>query len=589
MIAALGGCAPSEVVIDLPRLPEGVDRVAVLLLESGGAVVAASGLVPAGAAAQRFDVTEDDDLAAAWVVGHDARSLPGSLRPDAETLVADRLRVAVGLERALPAPAWVGRGARDGQVMAVSTSSEVAPPLTADWLSRCPLVLPTGKGLVDIGCKEQACPATAEQVGCQIVIDASACTYGRAVIALSSDGALSVDPASQLGACDGGAAGPLPGSRVLSCDFRRGSTCPVTLYPEATGPRFALEEVVVGDVQVTRPDFARPPFGALPGAATSGERLFVSALDTAVDKAACVDVPGRLVVVDTPSRAVVSTSGAPPCLLHLVDDPAAARGVSQVLGVSRGASGWALGRFDADGRRVSGRALGLSPDAVVVDLAVDPRTAAQPELLLLVRTATTTFVQLRDARTLEARAAFALGPIDARSPILTPTLFAVLEDDADQLWVYDRGRGTRTLFYDVRGNNPDEGMARARAFGADFVITASTRLGGVKVARPGMLRADPSRPFEGHLQAYGVGPWAADPSLLLVGLTGIFDDFRLGLMPERTEAYVTLFDPGRVALLPHMMQVGRGPVEHVLGTPEGEGVWVTLPWESKVVYVRPPR
>ena len=49
---------------------------------------------------------------------------------------------------------------------------------------------------------------------------------------------------------------------------------------------------------------------------------------------------------------------------------------------------------------------------------------------------------------------------------------------------------------------------------------------------------------------------------------------------------MTLFDPERARVLPNMLRVGRGPVDHLLAVEGDLGLWVTLPWESKVVYVR---
>lgn len=577
-------CGPAEVVVSLPIVPAGIDRVAVLLTNADGQVISASGLVPVTAEAQRFEVedgVEEEDVRGAWVIGHDLGSLPSGLRPDADTLSRDALTAAVSAGRQLGTPAWVARGGRVEDTVRVDTTTASAPAVSAPWLSRCPLVFPRGRGVADLSCKEQTCPITVEQVGCTLVIDATSCTYGRVVAQISSDGALSVDPASQLGACDAGSPGVEPGSLELSCDLRRPQPCDIVLYPQSEAPQFQVTDVVLSPRSTTRADFVRPPYGFVHGAAVSGPHLFVSELALGAERGTCRGVSSELHVVDTRTRTRVLTATAPDCLVHLV--PGMDEG--EVLGVYADA-GWHVARFDTLGHARGAVAIDLPASAEIMGITTDTRSSSRPELMLVARTASGAVALLVDARTFAASARFSLGLIDPRSPLLTSTGFTVLDEGNDQLGYYQRDTGVRTRFVDIRGNNPDEGMGVALAFGADYVVTAAGRQGGVKVVRPGLIRADPSRPYEDWTQPYGVATWPGDPSRLMVGMTGIFDDDELDVPRDHNEAYVTLFDPVRVRILPNMLRVGRGPVEHLLAVEGDPGLWLTLPWESKVVYVR---
>ena len=123
-------CAPAEVVVSLPIVPAGIDRVAVLLTNADGQVISASGLVPVTAEAQRFEVedgVEEEDVRGAWVIGHDLVSLPSGLRPDADTLSRDALTAAVSAGRQLGTPAWAARGARVEDTVRVDTTTASAP------------------------------------------------------------------------------------------------------------------------------------------------------------------------------------------------------------------------------------------------------------------------------------------------------------------------------------------------------------------------------------------------------------------------------------------------------------------------------
>lgn len=584
LVLSLGACGPGEVVVSLPIVPEGVDRVAVLLTDAGGQIISASGLVPVTAEAQRFEVqdgVEEEDIRGAWVIGHDLVSLPSGLRPDADTLSRDALTVAVEAGRQLGKPAWVAQGVREADQVRVDTTTAMAPAVSAPWLSRCPLIFARGRGVADLSCKEQTCPVTVEQLGCTLVIDATSCTYGRAVVQISSDGALSVDPTSQLGACDAGSPGVEPGSVELSCDLRRPQRCDIVLYPLSEAPQFEATEVVLSPRSTTRSEFVRPPFGFVHGAAVSGSSLFVSELALGAEPGTCRGVSSDLHVVDTRTRARVLTATAPDCLVHLA--PAVSDG--EVLGIYA-EDGWHVARFDTQGRMRGAIALELPPDAEVMGVTTDPRSANSPELMLVARTSSGGVAVLVDARTLAPRARFELGAVDPRSPHLTSAGFTVLDETNDQLGFYQRDTGVRTRFVDIRGNNPDEGMGRSLPFGADYVVTAAGRQGGVKVARLGEIRADPARPYEDWVQPYGLALWPADPTRLMVGLTGLFDESRLDLPRDHNDAYVTLFDPERARVLPNMLRVGRGPVDHLLAVEGDPGLWLTLPWESKVVYVR---
>jgi hypothetical protein len=580
----LAACGPGEIVVSLPIAPAGIDRVAVLLTGADGQVISASGLVPVTAEAQRFEVqdgVEAEDVRGAWVIGHDLVSLPSGLRPDADTLSRDALTVVVSAGRQLGPPAWVARGERVEDTVRVDTTTAMAPAVSAPWLSRCPLIFARGRGVADLSCKEQTCPITVEQVGCTLVIDASSCTYGRVVAQISSDGALSVDPTSQLGACDAGSPGVEPGSLELSCDLRRPQPCDIVLYPLSDTPQFEVTEVVLSPRATTRSDFVRPPYGFVHGAAVTGPHLVVSELSLGAEPGTCRGVASELHVVDTRTQTRVLTATAPDCLVHLA--PALSDG--EVLGIYADA-GWHVARFDTQGRMHGAVALELDAAAEVVGVTTDPRSASGPELMLVARTASGGVALLVDARTLAPRGRFDLGAVDPRSPHLTPAGFTVLDETNDQLGFYQRDTGVRTQFVDIRGNNPDEGMGRSLPFGGDYVVTAAGRLGGVKVARLGEIRADPARPYEDWVQPYGLAPWPADPTRLMVGLTGLYDEDRLDLPRDHNDAYVTLFDPERARVLPNMLRVGRGPVDHLLAVEGAPGLWLTLPWESKLVYVR---
>lgn len=594
-------CAPR---VDSPPVPEGVAWLAWIETEEA-TVVESTPLLPYEAA--RPFALYAEPAPERFLVGFTEDTLaPVTARVDPATFARAPLSAPAMCAPTLPAADWwVGFSAGGTPI---EGAPDPAPALTAPWLvEACPAAEPEDL-LLEISCLPAPCLQAVLPTGtCSAELDLAAC--GLTSIELVRDpfgGACAIVPPEW--AC-APLADPPPDAAVgLSCrlplvDGDR--TCRVVAYVRAEASALALDEVVVDrrtvveDPQVELPSvlerfshinpedaFRSVAFGL---AIDAEGAPWVSTVEGR-DEVDCTTPrsprAGRLQRFDPASLERVGSSTAPPCLQALLPDPEPTRG--RLLGLHVEDDGWAVSRFDAQGRVIATERLpdsGPTRDVWTAGLLHAPARASDAGLVVaLSRTTPERRVDLYELsatdlsvvrrRAVEAVTTYrvTLGPdgrlraglsgadrwlarLDLDEPgrdVLVPLERPLLRDNVAFMDVVAHG--------DVDAYALSRDMTSVRIH--DGVEQVSTTY------------------FERATQAVRLGPWPADPTRLAhVGLSRTPD--------SRWEALLYLVDPARRRLLPGHVVIGEGVATEMRADANG-WLWVLLGWSGELVRVALP-
>ncbi len=111
-----------------------------------------------------------------------------------QTLLNSSLRPAALHDPVLPAPFWSAETTDFSGSTALASKDAGDLRLTADWLPRCPQVIPEGKSaLVDLRCAPYPCEVQPVQDGCNITIDLQACGFSTFNVEIDGRGEGIVD------------------------------------------------------------------------------------------------------------------------------------------------------------------------------------------------------------------------------------------------------------------------------------------------------------------------------------------------------------------------------------------------------------
>lgn len=297
LLLGLVACGPERIPLS-GAFPEDVRHVGAILVNGSGSLVGATPVLPFDGDGLEVE-TSATGIEEAWVFGWTDTQLANRL-PDAPAGQAERLGFADADSPRLPVPSWSGRSRPAGA--ALSTLSPV-PALTVGWLDRCPsLHEPDERLRVEIRCGSLACEQRYQQVGCDIDLQMSLCSFSNVGVRVASDGRLV--PQTGLPCESATPTPPAVGSIVCG-------GCVIDLYPQPLAELPNLERVALSladrDESVTAE--SRPYGGELDSLALLGDRVHAVAVDRCSSDPNGMMPKARLTVVDVPPALPFSPVG----------------------------------------------------------------------------------------------------------------------------------------------------------------------------------------------------------------------------------------------------------------------------------------
>lgn len=535
-----------------------------------------------------------------------------------------------GTQGRLPVPSHVWRATEDGTLREVDVSQ--APPLTADWVGTCQL--PTL--FMDTDCQNSPCSLSGFSDGapidCSGRLEAEGCTVRALDYVFDASGRWLSATLRQAGdvlpcASEGS---PSPGAQRMRCRDDA-SSCQVDLYTERSPMNLQVENLQLLDVQPQYPGPAFPPHGGyitgLAPGPSDGEVWVAHRgggfTDVRCDRARPAFVqrmgPDPVTGAPTPRGEPLA---APDCL-HLLRSAEDGGFFGAFLGPQER---WHWGYFDPAGRPV--RSVPLTDTAV-------PRFTATAANRVDGRWV----VALTDLRSREQRAeedgtdgddplvsqgvsvradagARLVGPKPLAFQRSTATrVYALVEDaDGNILFAVEDDELHRAdpetlgpvalAFAPSIGTTPGVGRLESephhlfRIPGRDgylALVTSSTRYGEDGVFRlSGVVhRLEDDRHRSSHFflgapaDATRALPFFDRPELVLMGMHLLDEEATMD--PERqpqVRAILARFDLRRPGFEPAWVEVGDGPVTHLVQAQDGS-VWGTLGWSGQVIRAWP--
>lgn len=559
-------CADPELQI-AATLPEDTQFVAAIFYDSGDQAIGGTGLVP-------FPSNRVIDLERPApepeVVRVDVHGFQSGLVPEEQLLNLDGgpLRPAQNGEPSLPLANYyaVARGAPWR-----AQPNEGPPPLTADWLPRCPQLF-TGQDRVvfDVRCAPQFCPAERPvQTACTFRHDLTPCDLGVVELGIDGSGALVELPSSRE--CRG-TSGPSEALRSFECDG-----CRIDLYARPSAARvtpLSIDKVQLFPVTPIDKVPEAPHEGYLSDLLIEGERLVVSHRRGLRNGSGCSQVSNGSAIefVDKGSLEPIGTASVAGCLTRLTDDPAG----PGFLGITRRPSGSYLLRFDDDGTIQQSQLLSPDYQGIPSDLL---STADPPRVVLAVRAngARTSTVVVFDGLDF---AELARVPIDSRVESLGPgpDRLVVIGDNGNFHYL-DPERGVL-----VGGVTIGTGLGVGKKADELLFLPQAERLlaldGGDRSGVTVTTKTDPVASTAFYLDnavTVAAALWQPryDRALVSVVLRG-----------GRHTASLALFDVLESRFLPEAFDVGEGPLTRMVTDQDGR-VYGLFPWSAEVAQITP--
>lgn len=558
--AALTACGPPRVPLE-GAIPEDARWVSALMLDGGGEVVSASGLLAfdGGSVETRVpgEVTEE-----VWVFGWTEEQIAPLRTPttDPEIPVVPRS----GLEPALPLPVYGGRSRPAGERLA---PLDPVPDLTTAWLPRCPTVVEESQEMVvDLRCGSLACSGRFGQRGCAIELGLGVCTFPDMTVRVGGDGELSL--AGEPGCQPASVLFPAAGAAV--CDG-----CAIDLYvrDRTSPPPLPRAEAVVADA-ADPAGWSRPPYDApLRALAGYGDRVYAAVAP------ACRTQPagGTIHAFERADTLRIDRAGAPARLPDACGPTRLAAGEAGVFSAGTSTSGVWIARLDRDGRPVQRWFRTMPVPVQVLGLEL----LDQADRLAVVATdedAEASRLWILRARDLAlvSEHALPLRPSGGLAELDGAVILVALGGRVD---IFAPGDGA------VQGNvvlGTGEGVSNTFHLliplgGARFAGVAASGRSGIHVARVGMVE-NVGYPFQRAMRLTGLLPTPGEVVPTHPAVAAGFGS-----------------EPGQPAVLVRVAptEVRFWPVDHVVGTGplidlhlDDRGfVWGALPAEGKVIRI----
>jgi hypothetical protein len=565
IVCGVWACSDDRAVLT-GALPETTRYVAAVIYDGEGAPIAGTPLSPyvAGKSIEVSQSGIESDPETGALYAWDEGVIPADLlfaRDDSPVALADPT------DPILPAPSWYGVGSVVGDRTDVDPL-EVAPELTAPWLPRCPLLLPSGSRIyADIRCVPRRCLARApSQSGCAIVHDLEPCGLGAVGFAVDGRGVLRPATDFAMLHCEA-AIGPPEAAIAYAC-----MGCRVDVYVEpAIAPErpFELGEVDLYPGLPVLEENDEPDFdGYLGDLAIVGEQLVVSSYDGSTSEDACREAAraSRLHFLDRQTFEIVRTATAAGCLKRIAGDPFGA-GVYATDGPGR-----TLYRFDANGRVLEQADLPLPQNRGVSELSsfADP-----PRLWLGLRgrEGVGSIIRVFD-EDLETPLREVPNREKLRTLVAGPSgIVAAGYDGLLDFMAIGTGEVVGSVNVGTGTGIGNEAHALVFVPGADrYLVIDGTDNSGIHVSSMAMTGAATIEYAHDAILTGGVA-WPPDPGLALIG-------FFEREAPHR--AFVALFDGRSSHFLPDTWEIGTGPVLGMTADDRGR-IYAILPSLGRVV------
>lgn len=565
-VLGLLACADPKLKI-AAALPEETQFVAAIFYDSGDQATGGTALVPLPAN-RIIDV--EQTAPEAEVVRVDVHAFRSGLVPEELLLRLDErsLRPAQNGEPSLPLADYyaVARGSPWS-----AQPAEGPPPLTADWLPRCPqLFTERDRVVFDVRCAPQYCRGAAPiQAACTYQHDLTACDLGVVELGIDGNGAFVELPSS--GECRG-SSGPGEALRSFECDG-----CRVDLYSRPYDSRvtpLSIDKAQLFPVTPIDRLPEAPHEGYLSDLLIEGERLVVSHRRGLRNGSSCSQASSGSAIefIDKGSLQPIGTASVAGCLTRLTDDPAG----PGFLGITRRPSGNYLLRFGGEGTIEQSQLLSPDYQGIPADLL---STNDPPRVVLAVRAngARTSTVVVYDGVDL---AELARVPIDSRVESLGPGPdgLVVIGDNGNFRYL-DAERGVL-----VGGVTIGTGLGVGKKVDELLFLPQAERLlaidGGDRSGITVTTKNDPVAATVFYLDnavSVAAARWQPryDRALVSVVQRG-----------GRHSASLALFDVLESRFLPEAFDIGEGPLTRLVTDQDGR-IYGLFPWSAEVAQITP--
>ncbi|MBK6687261.1 MAG: hypothetical protein IPG45_22515 [Deltaproteobacteria bacterium] len=565
-LLGLIACADPELKIGA-TFPDGTQFVAAVFYDSGDQAVGGTALVP-------FPESRIIDLEQtapeAEVTRVDVHGFEEGLLTEEQRLPRDDrpVRPAQNGEPSLPIANFyaVARGPSWS-----ATPAEGPPPLTADWLPRCPQLFSEEDRVVfDVRCAPQHCRGTAPvQAGCTFRHDLAACGVGLVELGIDGNGGLMELANSRE--CRGAFG---PSDALLSYECKG---CRVDLYSRPYDSRvtpISIDKVQLFPVTPIDRVPEAPHDGYLSDLLIEGERLVVSHRRGLRNGSSCsqVSMGSAVELIDKGNLEPIRTTTVAGCLTRLADDPAG----PGFLGITRRPSGNYLLRFNDEAVVEQSERLSPEIQGIPSDLL---STTEPPRVILAVRAngARTSTVVVFDGLTFLELARV---PIDTRVESLGPGPDGlVVIGDNGNFQFLDPARGVVVGAVTIGtglgvGKKADELL---------FVPEAERLLAIDSGDRSGVTVTTRTEPvaaavfYLDNVVVVAAALWQPRHDRALVSVVQ-----RGGRHP----ASLALFDVLENRFLPEAFEVGTGPLSRMVTDQDGR-IYGLFPWTAEVAKITP--
>ncbi|MBI2375864.1 MAG: hypothetical protein HYV07_17865 [Deltaproteobacteria bacterium] len=337
----LASCSADSLAVALDLVPPDVTRLAVLFEASGGAAVAATGLIDFNGHHEIEMPSVTDDASDVFVLGWSEESLADVSIPPEPERVRLPVRRSTGVATELPLPSWAGHGAL-GETVELERTAGFA--VEAPWPLMCADFLPGAELRVDSSCAGTYCGGAIEQHGCEISVSLGVCVPSVLAGRRGASGAVTFE--TEGGACTAEDSPSAWQSLRCPSNFVDGQSCEIDLYAFPAPPRLRSRSAPLGR----------------PGQRSRLVSAFGELLSVSID--GCQST-ASIHAIDPETLEVTRTSTAPRCLRAVT----AVNGGLVGVGRSRDTEGWSLFGLDASARVLSelpiGGATSVTPETMV--------------------------------------------------------------------------------------------------------------------------------------------------------------------------------------------------------------------------------
>jgi hypothetical protein len=593
LILSTGCTSVSTWNIATADLPADVSWIALFIEGNGLSSDTGTGFVHRDGDAFRIFTDVAPGASTIWALGFTDAHLRSIGAPSEVQLRVERIARERPSDPIIPTADWIGRGDVGGGSIAIAETGDPPPDLTVDWLPPCPAIATSTRSFVDWHCGFGfPCDSYAEQNGCDLSIVLEACQPGTLTGHLDGRGRASLSNPFPSGACQ--LVQPDPGAKAtVSCMASLpGDTCSADIYSPTTGfgPQIDTATIAATGCEL-HPTPIDDFYGSLVGLAVLPDRVTSVAYDRSVKYGELIAEQcgnSTLVSVDAETLAVTRTPTAPPCLVALIADPQS----DGYLGM-RIAPSFAIMRIDRSGAIVA--SAGIPPDIVPLRSALPRKlvasgvshTAAVISMGSLDPPVGPSTIGVFTLDPLAFKMTVSVGPAALPAGYLDDGRLAVLDRSAEGepvLKLVDTTTGTVSTHASAMPGCLSSKIVEASVSGSGAAVIGAAR--GTTHQSAFVYQSKPSDGcretefFEALAAPWATSAWPMDPNLFLAGVDG------LEASPVTNRAWLAFLDASTAKFLSGSAPIGCGPVRAMGADPKGR-IWLTLPWQARIVRVTP--